>query len=332
MSEEKNELKDHPLCSVKGIGSVTAGKLIEKGITLVEQLAVMRPEELSDILQVTKKAAKDIVNDAKSQALDKAIILGTFNDVIKHRKEIVQRIPTGSSNFDKIMKGGIPTEAITVFKGEFASGKTQMCDQLAVNCIKYLKRKVAWIETETGCFVPERFQEIAKAIGLEINGDKDFIYSGSQNITTPYALLLAIQRIEMQIQKDNLDIGLLVIDSFTAPFRSFYHGREMLPDRASEISRHLGYLDQLAKKYNMAIVLTSQVMDIPDPGAQLGERVKSGHAKRMWGGNVLSHGGTYLISLQQVAGVQWEGIVFDAPDVPRTSFRFKIISAGVRDV
>ena len=332
MSEEKNELKDHPLCSVKGIGSVTAGKLIEKGITLVEQIAVMRPEELADELGITKKAAKDIVNDAKSIALDRAIIVGTFNDVIKHRKEVVQRIPTGSFVFDKIMKGGIPTEAITELKGEYASGKTQIAKQLAVNCLKYLKRKVIWIETESGCFSPDRLLEMAKAIGLEIDGDNDFIYLGSQNINTPYAEFLCVQRAEMEMLRKNLDVGLLVIDSFNGPFRSFYKGREMAPDKAGEISRHIGYLDHMAKKYNMAIVLTCQVMDIPDQGGQLGERVKSGHIKKIWGGNPLTHGGTYLISLQQVAGVQWEGIVFDAPDIPRSSFRFKIISAGIRDV
>ena len=54
---ENEDLKNHPLCTIKGIGSVTAGKLLEKGITSIEQLAIMRPEEFADVAQITKKAA-----------------------------------------------------------------------------------------------------------------------------------------------------------------------------------------------------------------------------------------------------------------------------------
>ena len=329
---ENEDLKDHPLCTVKGIGSVTAGKLLENKIETMEQLAICRPEEIKSYLNITLKAAKDIVNSAKSIALDKAITISTMADTIKHFKEVVQRIPTGSNKFDLIMKGGIPTEAITMVKGPYATGKSQLGCQLLVNCLKYLKRKVAWIETESSTFSPDRVLEMAKAIGLSIDLENDIIIIGSQNISTPYSLMLAIERLAIEIEKKNLDIGLIVIDSFTAPFRYFYTGREMLPDRDKEEGRQLGFLDHLAKKYNIAIFLTGQIMDIPDAGQQLGERVRSGHTHRIWGGNPITHGCTYLISLQQVAGVQWEGIVFDAPDVPRSSFRFKIIGAGIRDV
>jgi DNA repair protein RadA len=334
MSEEKEELsiEEQNLCTIKGIGPVTAAKLVEKGITSIEQLAIMRPEEFADVAGITKKAAKDIVNNAKTIALDKAITISTLADTIKHYKEVVQRIPTGSNKFDLIMKGGVPTEAITMVKGEYASGKSQLGFQLAVNCLKYLKRKVIWVETETGTFTPDRILEMAKAVGLVIDDEKDILHVGSQNISTPYSLMLAIERVAQEIEKKNLDVGLIVIDSFTAPFRYFYTGREMLPDRDKEEGRQLGFLDHLAKKYNLAVFLTGQVMDIPDTGQQLGERVKSGHIKRIWGGNPITHGCTYLISLQQVAGVQWEGIIFDAPNIPRSSFRFKIVGAGIRDV
>jgi len=323
--------KDHVLCGIKGIGPKTAEKLIEKGVTTLEQVAVMRAEELADIIGITNKVAKDMVNDAKNQALDKAIVVSSMGEEIERRKLIIKRISTGSAAWDSIMRGGIPTEAITVFKGQYASGKSQTMFQLAVNCLKQFGRKVAWVESETGTFVPERILEIAKAVNLNVDVNNDIIYVGSNNITTPYSMFLAYQRLEMDIKRKNLDVGLLCIDSFSAPFRAFYAGREMLPDRSKEEARHIGFLDYMAKKYNMAIVMSAQVMDIPDPGAQLGEKMKSGHTKHMYGGNVLEHGGTYLISLQQVAGQLWEGVVFDAPDIPKTAFRFKIIGAGIRD-
>ena len=67
---ESGVTKDHPLCTVKGIGPKTAEKLIEKNITTVEQVAIMRSEELADVIGITNKAAKDIVNVAKNMALD----------------------------------------------------------------------------------------------------------------------------------------------------------------------------------------------------------------------------------------------------------------------
>jgi len=60
-----------------------------------------------------------------------------------------------------------------------------------------------------------------------------------------------------------------VVDSFTAKFRSFYTGREQLPDRAKGTARHFGFLDRIASKFNCAVVLTCQATDVPDAQLQL---------------------------------------------------------------
>jgi|WetSurMetagenome_2_1015567.scaffolds.fasta_scaffold24939_4 DNA repair protein RadA len=319
------------LTEVKGIGPKTAIKLIEGGITTPQQLACARSEEIAGILNVSKKVAKDIVNDAMNKFLDKTITLGNYRTAVDHQEKVVKRIPTGSQIFDKIMGGGIPTEAITVFKGEYETGKSEMCYQLAVNCIKYFARKVVWIETESHTFIPARLAEIAKSVGVKIKDD-DIIYIDAGQTVTPYNMFLAYERIKRAVEKDStIDIGLWIIDSFTAPF-GILATREQLPDRAREERRHLGFLGHFSNKYNTAIVLTAQVMDIPDPGAQLGEMVKSGHKKKMVGGGAVQHGATYLISLEQKSIKQYEGIVFGAPDVPRTPFRFNITSSGIRDI
>jgi len=329
MSEEK---EGSTLLQVKGIGPKTVEKLEDAGVSDITQLAVMRPEELKSLLGITLKAAKDIVNDAKNKALDKAIKTSTFAERLEHRRKIIQRIPTGCSELDRLLKGGVPTEAITTFKGEFASGKTQFCNQLAVNCLKYLKRKVIWIETEASTFIPERVKEMADAIGLKINGENDFIVIPADQIATPYNQFLAYERAMKEARRRNMDVGLFIVDSFTAKFRGFYSGREMFPDRAKEEARHLGYLDMLASNYNMAVVLTAQVMGIPDTGQQLGERVKTGHTKRMWGGDLITHWSTYIISLQKMSLTDWEAIIADAPDVAMKSVRFRLTSAGIRDI
>lgn len=330
--EEEGVSKDHPLCKVKGVGPKTAQKLIEAGIQTPEQLACMRPDELADTLAITKKAAKDMTNYALSMALDTAIVLGSMQSEIDHRKNVVKRIPTGVAKFDAAIKGGIPTEAITTFKGEAESGKSEFCHELVVMNKKYFNRKSVWISTENMTFSPDRIQAMAKAVGVTIDPANDIIFVHSGQVNTPWSLFLAYQRIAKEIEEKKLDVGVFIVDSFTAPFRKFYGDRSQLPERSREETRHLGYLDSIAKKFNMAVILTAQIMDIPDQGAQLGERAHSGHDKRMVGGNSMRHSQTYGISLAQVASFQYEGIIYASPDCPKTAFRYTIKEGGLRDV
>ena len=319
------------LLGIKGVGPKTAVKLINLGITSAVHLAGTRYQDLASLMSISKKAAKEIVDDAIDKYLDNAIQLGDFGTVAKHQREVVKMIPTGVSVFDKAMNGGVPTEAITIFKGEYESGKSQFCYQLAVNCLKYHKRKVVWIETESGTFKTNRFEEVAKASGLKFE-NSDIITISSDVASHVQTLFLSYMRVERKVKRENLDVGLFIIDSFSAPFKKDFGPRESLPDRSREETKHLGWLDEFAKNYNCAIVLTSQIMEIPDQGGSLAEMAKSGHSKKMQGGNTVKHGGTYLISLEQKSKIQYEGVIFGSPDVPRTSFRFKLVKQGVRDV
>ena len=317
------------LTDVKGIGPSTASKLEDAGVKSVEQLAVMRPDELKAILGISTRVAKDIINDAKDKALTRIVAPRTFVEHMKHEQEVVQRIPSGSAELDKLLGGGWKTEGIHLLKGEYSSGKTQLCVQAAINCVKYLKRKVIWIEMETGTASAARFKEVAEANGVQLKDDDiTVIPSPGPN---PFAQFLAYER-AVQLIEEGLDVGLIVIDSFNSSFRSFYTGREMLPARSAEESRHLGYLDYIARKYNLAVMMTAQVMDVPDTGGQLGERVKTGHTKRVYGGNVLTHWATYIVSLHQVSTDEREAVLADASDRPFGKCRFRITQAGIRDV
>jgi RecA/RadA recombinase len=324
--------KDHPLCTIRGVGPKTAEKLIEAGLKTPEDVACKRPEELADMLGITKKAARDIVNNAFDMTIDTAVVIGTMQDEIDHRKAVVKRIPTGSSKFDAAIRGGIPTEAITALKGEAESGKSEFCHQLVVNNFKYHGRKAAWISTENMTFSPDRIAEMSKAVNVKIDPNKDVLFVSSGSVASTNKLFLAYQALARRVENEKIDLGLIVIDSFSAPFRKEFGDRSQLPDRAREEGRHLGYLDGFAKKYNCAVVITAQVMDIPDQGSQLGEKAHTGHVQRMWGGNVVRHSITYGISLAQVASFQYEGVIFASPDVAKTAFRYCIKESGIRDV
>lgn len=77
----------------------------------------------------------------------------------------------GSSELDKLLGGGIETGSVTELFGEFRTGKTQLCHQLAVTCQLPIdsngaEGKALYIYTE-GEFRPERLLAVAERYGLE---------------------------------------------------------------------------------------------------------------------------------------------------------------------
>jgi RecA/RadA recombinase len=57
----------------------------------------------------------------------------TASDYLDKRKNIIQ-LSTGSSEFDKLLGGGVETNSITEIFGEFRTGKTQISHTLCVTC------------------------------------------------------------------------------------------------------------------------------------------------------------------------------------------------------
>jgi RecA/RadA recombinase len=102
---------------VKGIGDKSASRLREHGIGSVEQLVMLRPEELSAILGVSLLKAKEILMDAKDKALSRAIEVWTGQRLKEYREKHVQRIPTGIPELDRDMGGGFPTDCLVSVGG-----------------------------------------------------------------------------------------------------------------------------------------------------------------------------------------------------------------------
>ena len=320
------------LSSLKGIGPKTVQKLLDAGIKTIADVATLRPEELASILGWNRMKALETINDAKEKALDVAIQLLSLKDFEEEINGKICRFSTGSKAIDELIGGGIATNELTGLRGPFATGKTQLCMTSAVFCIKE-GRSVAWIETEPGTFKSQRLEEIAENRGVDLDIEDDVFVIPARFILSPNHQFLAYQRVEREINRGT-DIGLIVIDSFSPKFREFYPRREMFPQRSQETGRHLGFLQYLAAKYNLAVVLTVQVMGVPDSNKALETQMIEFSDKAMYGGHVLKHSVQTWLSLRIKSKKDriFEAALFDSSYLPTGSVYFTIGPEGVTDL
>lgn len=93
--------------------------------------------------------------------------------------------------------------------------------------------------------------------------------------------------------------SLLVVDSATALFRVDFSGRGELAERQQVLGRFLSRLTKLAEEYNIAVVVTNQV--VADPG---GGAVFMADPKKPIGGHIMAHACTTRLFLRKGKGEQ----------------------------
>jgi len=307
------------LDELDGVGEATAEKLRGAGYDSIESLAVATTGELMDAAEIGMRMAVRIINSARDAAkmgYEKA------TDVMERRKHI-GRVLTGSSAFDKVIGGGIETQAITEVYGEFGSGKSQLAHQLCVNVQLPpekggLGAKAIYIDTEN-TFRPERIEQIAKAAGLDTKEALDNIYV-ARACTTDHQILLADKASDIAKQGG---FKLIVVDSLTSLFRTEYCGRGALAERQQKLGQHLAALHKLAEMYDMAVFVTNQVQSRPD--------IFFGDPTKPVGGHILGHSATARIYLRKSKANTRVANLVDHPGLPPESATFQIVEAGIRD-
>ena len=306
------EIEDLP-----GIGETTAEKLRSLGKDTLDKIAVLTPHELSEISGVGLEAAKKAVQAAKEST---TINYETAEAVFERRKEI-GKITTGVKDLNDLIGGGVETEAITETYGRFASGKSQLGFQLAVN-VQLPKEKggldgaALFIDTE-GTFRPERIEQIAKAAGADPKKVMENIIV--VRATTTEQQILTIERADKLIQEKN--IKLIVVDSLMALFRSEFIGRGALNERQGKINQHLHKLQMLADKYKLAVYITNQVMD--NPGILFGDPTTP------IGGNILAHAATTRLYLKKSKDEKRIVRLVDSPEMPEGECVMKITMTDI---
>jgi len=311
---------DYDLRDIKGVGPSTAEKLRNAGITSVEMLAVTPVRTLVELTGLTEERALELVKAARALIQIKFM---KASEYLEKRRQ-VGFLTTGCKALDDLLMGGIETQAITELVGEYGVGKTQLAHQLCVT-VQLPKEKgglegsALYIDTE-GTFRPERILQMSETFGL--NGKEvldNIIYARAYN--SDHQILIIEEAAD--VVKEN-NVKLIVIDSLISHFRGEYLGRETLAIRQQRLNKHIHQLLRLADVYNLAVVVTNQVMSNPE--------AFFGNPQKPAGGNILAHGSTYRIWLRKGKEGKRIAKVFDSPKHPEAEAVFQVTDRGVVDI
>jgi len=256
---EYYKAKYQTLEDLPGVGPATASKLKEIGFRTVESVATAAVAELVTA-GIGEATAEKVIQAARKSM---AITFVRGDELVELRKQ-VRRLTTGCSSLDRLLDGGIETQSITEFYGEFGTGKSQICQQLCVTAQLPeeqggLDGSALYIDTEN-TFRPERVMQIAPRFDIDPQEAlKRIIYAEAYTSNHQTVLLENAD----EVIKEN-HVRLIIVDSVVSHFRSEYLGREMLAPRQQQLNKHLHKLIRLSRAFNAAAVITNQVMAQPD--------------------------------------------------------------------
>jgi RecA/RadA recombinase len=340
------------ITKIQGIGPVVAQRLYDAGYDL-DAIGTGRADEIAACMHVGYSIAKGWVMAAQDLMLgNMSLSKITQLDAIKKSK--VFAFKTGSGLFNGMLGTGVNTWAITGLAGPLATGKTMVCEDVVVDAlsdknytcpkcyIKLLKMskcpncgvisapvQVVFIETEPDTLHLQRLMEIAKSRGLNCNWDNLYVCPAHQ-IPTMKAQFLQYKLIQKEMDK-GANIHLIIVDSFNSKLRAGWSRSEMLPIRTREIAEHFNLIEHMACKYNIAWLLTVQVITAPRPEMRHSAEAKYGSKWYPVGGDLLLHSVNQWVSLSQVSGDSYEATLFDSSYLPKKTINFRLTAGGLKD-
>jgi DNA repair protein RAD51 len=227
---------------------------------------------------------------------------------------------------DKLLGGGMETGSITEMFGEFRTGKTQICHTLCVTS-QLPKQdgggggKALYIDTE-GTFRPEKLEGIAMRYNLDpeevIN---NVFYARAYNSDHQNKLL--IQACALMAESK---FALLIVDSATALFRTDFSGRGELSARQMSLGKFLRNLQKIADEFQVAVVITNQVVAQVDGSAFGGM-----NDKKPIGGHIMAHAAQTRLYLRKGNKENRICKVYDSPCLPESEATYCITDSGIDD-
>src|SRR3989475_6952076 len=316
---------DLELQDIEGIGPTTARKLEESGIVSPMDLAVASAEELAERINTSKESAASFIISTQKLLRDSKVLEKEFvtAEAALEKRKSMHRCSTGSKALDELLLGGIETQAVTEFYGEFGSGKSQICHTLCATAAQStgsvgLDGGTIYIDTE-GTFRPERVDQIARTRELDhIQVLRSVSVCKVYNSSHLELIVKDLGRYIIEFKAK-----LVIIDSIISLHRAEFAGRGTLADRQQKLNSILHRLVRLAEIFNIAIIITNQVQASPD--TFFGDPTKAA------GGNIIGHSSTYRVYLRK-SGETRVARMIESPYHSYSDTRFTLNEKGTDDV
>jgi RecA/RadA recombinase len=220
---------------------------------------------------------------------------------------------------DVALGGGLRRKHITQVYGEFRSGKSMLAHTMCVTAQKPKEAgggcgRAIFIDTE-GTFDENKLLQIAQAHDLDVtqalsNIDYVRVYNYEDlNTTIQDASTLLIDG----------NHSLIIIDSIAQPFRAEFLGRGELSVRQQELQRTLTFLQKTIDEYNLACLITNQVMANPEGGG-----VPGADPRRPVLGFCLSHRTQTIIYMKKGSGEKRIARLQCSPTMPESDTEIAI--------
>lgn len=161
------------------------------------------------------------------------------------------RIPTGCKSLDDILGGGFEKGIVSQVYGASGTGKTNICLQLAVECVRNGK-KVVYIDTEG--FSAERFRQIAGENTKKIASD--IIIYEPTSLEQQYSAVIDLEKIASEM------VGLIILDSAALFYRlglTNDDSNDVNMALRRELVNQIGILHGIARKHGIVVLITNQV-------------------------------------------------------------------------
>ncbi len=231
--------------------------------------------------------------------------MNTLSNIKKSTK-----IPIECS-LDTIIGGGVEKGCLTQFYGPPGSGKTNIVLKMLVQCAKNGKKAII-VDTEGGLSI-ERMMQIA--------GEDFDRFAGNIIVLEPTTFKEqdeAIKKIENSLKSGKDNIELIVLDSAVALYRLKDGGQTEIN---RELGKQMGLLSRLARKYDIAVVITNHIYSVFDEDGVI-EPV---------GGTILKYWSKIIIELVKNESGERFAILKRHKSKPEgAKVKFEIIDSGLR--
>lgn len=214
-------------------------------------------------------------------------------------------IPSGSKCIDYLLGGGIETGTITQLYGASGTGKTTLCLMFAKNCAK--NYRVAYIDTEG--LSGERVKQVFQDVSLFSNVFVQEVFTFRQQAS-------ALKEVEKLTKTEK--IKLVIVDCFTSLYRSELEDESRQIKVKRELTAQLTYLLGLARKLDLAVLITNQMFT----------DVKTGLDKPL-GGTSIDHLSKTIISLERMGNLRRATLVKHRYKKEGESCEFQLTEKGV---